>query len=364
MTRGFSLYLDGLRFGAALVVLISHFAYPRFSEGRWIWIRELNLGSDAVVVFFVLSGLVISHSVHKKAPAPGQYAFDRLTRLISVALPALLITFILDRLGAAIAPALYQGFQYNPLPLWEMMVRGLTFSSEWTGAGSFGSERLGTNGPYWSLSYEAAYYALFGMFFFMRGARRWIWLGAGALIVGPNVLLLMPCWLLGVGLQRMLASGRLPGREFALAFAAAPVILYALALAMDVPQALSSLYPAGQWGLRFSDEFVWNTVLAVLVGAHLAGMAVLCAKEAPRFERSVRWLAGGSFSLYLVHYPALQFFAAIGIAGAGLVSDAALVIVTCLFCYGFAALFERPLDRWREAMRPLAIWTRGPAHQA
>lgn len=349
MTRGFSLYLDALRFGAAMVVLLSHFAYPRFSEGRWLWIRELNLGSDAVVVFFVLSGLVISHSVQKKAGAPGQYAFDRVTRLVSVALPALLVTFVLDRVGAALSHGLYAGFQYNPISLWELLLRGLTFSSEWTGQGV----RLGSNGPYWSLSYEAAYYALFGIAVYTQGARRWIWLCVGALIAGPNVLLLLPCWLLGVGLQRALARGRLPGRGFALVLAMAPVALYAAALAVELPHALSTLYPAASWGLRFSDEFVWNTLLATLVTAHLAGMAALSANGATRLERPVRWLAGGSFSLYLVHYPALQFFAAAGIAGAGLVSDAGLVIVTCAFCYVFAALFERPLDRWREAMRLL-----------
>ncbi len=89
MTKSFSVYLDALRFCAAFLVVMSHFAYPRFTEGRWVWIRELNIGSDAVIVFFVLSGLVISYSAQNKLGMPRQYAFDRLTRLFSVALPAL-----------------------------------------------------------------------------------------------------------------------------------------------------------------------------------------------------------------------------------------------------------------------------------
>ncbi|MEM1196813.1 MAG: acyltransferase [Pseudomonadota bacterium] len=351
MTRGFSLYLDGLRFCAALIVLMSHLAYPRFTEGRWIWIRELNLGSDAVVVFFVLSGLVISHSVERKAGQPGQYAFDRLSRLVSVALPALLVGFALDRIGAALAPGLYSGWQYNPLPLWETVVRGLTFSNEWTGF----ETRLGTNGPYWSLSYEAAYYALFGVAVYTRGVKRWALLAAGAIVVGLNVLLLMPCWLFGVVLQKYISQGRLPSRKTAYALALAPVAFYAAALAVDLPTAISQLYPALEWRLRFSDEFVWNTLLALLVMAHLTGIAALCKERSGRFERPVRWLAGGSFSLYLVHYPALQFFAALGIAGSTVVWDLALLSVVCVFCYGFASLFERPLGRWREAMRTFAI---------
>ena len=55
-----SVYLDLMRAIAAFVVLLSHFAYPRFTDGAFLVIRDLNLGSDAVVVFFVLSGFVIA----------------------------------------------------------------------------------------------------------------------------------------------------------------------------------------------------------------------------------------------------------------------------------------------------------------
>ena len=42
MSRGLSLYLDALRTFAALIVFLSHFAYVRFTEGRYLLIRELN----------------------------------------------------------------------------------------------------------------------------------------------------------------------------------------------------------------------------------------------------------------------------------------------------------------------------------
>ena len=66
ITRGLSGYLDLLRFGAAFVVLLSHFAYTRFTDGQYSFIRELNLGSDAVVLFFVLSGFVITFAATQK----------------------------------------------------------------------------------------------------------------------------------------------------------------------------------------------------------------------------------------------------------------------------------------------------------
>nr|WP_309503487.1 hypothetical protein [uncultured Roseovarius sp.] len=73
MTAGFSTYLNLLRFGAAFIVLMSHFSYARYSGGRWLWIREFNFGSDAVVVFFVLSGLVIALVADRKRTGMGGF---------------------------------------------------------------------------------------------------------------------------------------------------------------------------------------------------------------------------------------------------------------------------------------------------
>src|SRR5690606_31622744 len=110
MTRFFSLYLDALRFLAAMVVFVSHFAYPRFTDGDYMIIRDLNLGSDAVVFFFVLSGLVISYTVEVKDKTLKQYAFSRATRLYSVVIPVLLLTVLMDGIGSRIAPAVYDGW--------------------------------------------------------------------------------------------------------------------------------------------------------------------------------------------------------------------------------------------------------------
>ncbi|MEQ1609536.1 MAG: hypothetical protein ABL956_11305 [Hyphomonadaceae bacterium] len=74
MSRALSLWLDAARAGAAVVVLLSHFAYAWASGGGLAWIRDWNLGSDAVVLFFVLSGLVIAHTTAVKDHTPGGFA--------------------------------------------------------------------------------------------------------------------------------------------------------------------------------------------------------------------------------------------------------------------------------------------------
>lgn len=351
MTRGLSIYLDLLRFGAAFVVLMSHFAYARYTDGRWLWIRELNLGSDAVIVFFVLSGLVIALVAARKQTGLGGFAFDRTTRLVSVALPALIIGYALDRAGALAAPEVYAGWFYNPLSLTEQLWRGLSFSGEWAGMAT----RLGTNGPYWSLSYEAAFYALFAVAFYLRGVRRAVLLALGALVFGLNILLLMPAWLMGVWLYHRMAAGNLPRGRAALALAVLPVLAYGTALATGVPDALQALTaPLDRaLDLRFSDEPIWNAALGLLVVAHLAGMAgVLREGSLARIGPRAAWLAGGSFSLYLIHYPVLQFFGSIlPKLGHGALDDLALLAVVLAFCAVFAQAFERPLALWRALAR-------------
>lgn len=363
MTRGFSLYLDALRFGAALVVVLSHLGYERFTGGHLGWIRDLNLGSDAVVVFFVLSGLVIAFSAERKDPTLGRFAFNRLTRVMSVALPTLLVGFVLDLAGAALAPGFYYAPFYAPLPLPELLLRGLTFSNEWAGL----DRRLGTNGPYWSLSYEVAYYALFAVGFYLRGTRRAVLLAAGALLAGVNILLLMPSWLLGVWVWRRLSDGRLPSRSVALGLAVAAPLAYAAALWFGVPGLLRELtetilsVPPGRV-LRFSDEFLWNGLIGIAFALHLLGMARLL-RPTERDGKAIRWLAGGSFSLYLLHYPLLQFFGGtLPKTGAFPVDAAALLCATLAGCYAFAQVFERTLPAQRRMIARLRM--DGGAEQA
>jgi peptidoglycan/LPS O-acetylase OafA/YrhL len=52
MSRGLSVWLDALRVWATIIVVISHWEEPKFTRGDYIFLREINLGSDAVIIFF------------------------------------------------------------------------------------------------------------------------------------------------------------------------------------------------------------------------------------------------------------------------------------------------------------------------
>lgn len=360
MNRNFSLYLDAVRFLAAVTVLISHWAYRRFTGGELQWIRDFNFGSDAVVAFFVLSGLVIAFAADERDRVASTFAFNRITRLVSVAAPALLLAFVLDRLGAYLNPVAYDGWWYNDLGLGPLLWKGLTFSSEWSIPGT----RLGTNGPYWSLSYEAAYYVLFGAAFFLTGARRVLAVAAVALIVGIKVLLLLPVWLLGVALWMAMRRGgpvREPRLSMVVLAVAAPVI-YGWSLLAGVPQMLWAQTvsmsgvdaPVLKVILGFSDEFAWNFVVGLLVAIHLRAVWRLTREIAMPIaepvQKVVRWLAGASFSIYLVHYPVMQ------LAGSVLPADLparglVILLVVLAVCFLFAEAFERPLFQFRGALR-------------
>jgi peptidoglycan/LPS O-acetylase OafA/YrhL len=354
MKQGFSVWLDALRIIATLTVVASHVAYPRFTYGTYQWIRDLNLGSDAVILFFVISGLVIAKAAERDSTLP-LYAFNRATRIYSVMIPALLLTWAFDHTGLAIDSSAYPAEFFEPLPLETFLWRGLTFSNEWIIADPV---RLGSNGPLWSLSYEVAYYALFGVLVFLTGARRLVCAVLLALLVGPNVLLLIPAWLMGVWLWRLIrtdAGPRLSHRTV-LILAILPPVLYGLALWLALPPFLQRLTEdlfstaVPSLALRFSNEFLWNGLIGVLFTLHLFAMSRLLT-DWRRGASAIRWCAQASFSVYVTHYPVLQLMDAILPADA---SGRALWLMLGALAVGlaFAQVFERPLDRWRQLLRP------------
>jgi peptidoglycan/LPS O-acetylase OafA/YrhL len=229
----------------------------------------------------------------------------------------------------------------------------LTFTNElW-----FSSVRLGTNGPYWSLGYEFWFYVLFAAATYLGGARRLIWVALLALVAGPKILLLMPSWLVGVWIWRQLRAGSLGwSRGTALAAAVLPPVLYGAALSAGIPHDLYRLTtvplgPEAAAALQFSDEFVWNGILGVLVGCHFLGMAeLLCSSQGlgPRIEQAIRWPAGLTFTIYLLHYPVLHFLAAALGTDPSAAFDQALLLGSTLM---FLALIGAAVEPSRYPLR-------------
>ena len=355
MTRGFSLWLDAIRALAAFAVLFGHMAHIRFTRGDYYFLRDWNIASDAVVVFFVISGLVIAYAAGRDGDLR-TYTYNRATRIFTVLVPALALTLLFDAIGTRLTMEAYPQGYYQQLGWGEFLFRGLTLSPQWLGM--MEPVRLGSNGPIWSLSYEVAYYMIFGFAMFLSGPLRIVLILLVALLAGVPVLALMPAWLLGVLVWRRLSNPDAVALSLPMAWGLAigAPLLMVLAKMTGVADALTALTaqalaPADYRAvLLYSDEVLWNSLLAVLMALHLIGVAPLMARtnwhESERLARAIRWLAGGSFSLYVMHYPTLQLLDA-ALPESLPLYDLWLLGITLAVCFGFAALFERPLKLYR-----------------
>ena len=126
-------------------------------------------GYMAVDFFFVLSGFVIRFVTLNRAETGRAYALDRASRLYSVVLPALMLTVGLEAAALWLAPAAYH--RVSTPYLWHdvpgQLLGSLTFTSGWWGVGL---PPL-SNGAFWSLTFEAVYYALYGFLQFLPRVR-------------------------------------------------------------------------------------------------------------------------------------------------------------------------------------------------
>jgi peptidoglycan/LPS O-acetylase OafA/YrhL len=99
-----SLVLDVVRFTAASLVLLHHVAWRKF--GTYVPASFTQSAIEPVVAFFFLSGFVIALTAETNDRTAGQYLLSRATRLLSVTIPAIFLTLVLDVVGSTIFPAL------------------------------------------------------------------------------------------------------------------------------------------------------------------------------------------------------------------------------------------------------------------
>lgn len=266
-----------------------------------------------------------------------------------------MLTFLIDRIGILIDMDAYPANRYWERGFWMHLVAGMTFTNEW----SFIDQRIGTNFPLWSLSYEVAYYVAFMLLLFFRGVGMVIALALVILVAGVKVWLLLPAWLIGVWLHHLLRLDR-RSRGTSLLLMVLPMALYFLFLALgirDLLGALSDLLVLRFIGhsVGFSNEFIWDITVACLFALHLLGAAGLLktvGTASGPLSGCIRWLAGGTFSLYVVHFPVLMFTnAAMGMHLSGLSRIGVLLTLTVVACYVFAWCFERRLTRFRAGIR-------------
>jgi len=340
MTPALSLFLDLVRILAAGAVFLSHASWHDHTGGL-MW-QISGIGREAVDVFFVLSGFVISHVVAGRERSAWEYAASRVARVASVAAPALFLTWALDEVGRSVSPGLYHGFCCGPESF--PFLRNALF------VGDVWSQHVapGSNIPWWSLGYEVWYYLVFGLFLFVP--RPWNGVAAGAVLlaVGPGIAVLFPLWLLGGLARRWCAAGGFGGRIALVAGSVGIVLTAALGWRegnIYDPFALTVARLADY----AQDYLVGALFVLVLVGARGARITLP--------ERPVRWLAGATFTLYLTHLPMIRAVVAVSPWPAESWATRGLVLLGVpLAVLALAEVTERRKTLWRNGLRRL--WPR------
>ena len=369
MNRSFSVYLDLVRFLAAVLVYLWH-SNQRFLVG--FSLPASNYGHSSVIVFFVLSGFVIAFITDTRESTLSTYAASRISRVYSVAVPTIVLTLALDSVGRTIYPEIY-GYPYDQF-LARIGGSLLMVNEIWLiSITSF------SNVPYWSICYEWWYYVTFAMVMFLPLRLGLVVATGTMLVIGPKLILLAPVWWLGVLLYRWGLPKKLaPAAAWAMvAGSAVGIVLYHYFGIADVFEKWLKTLIGDELvrSLTFSKFFLADYLLGALVFLNFAGMRISAATAGSalsKIERPVRFVANYTFTLYLLHQPLLLFWAAlirgdpktpwywVGVTALTMLSVGVIGLVTEHQRYALRSSLLPRFQRW-EAARPFAFAVRAQA---
>lgn len=329
MKKDLSAFLDLTRTLAALTVFLAHLSQPRFGGESLSFFAGQS--HSAVIVFFVLSGFVISWAAKRDGTAR-EYVINRASRIYSVALPALALTWLTDNFLIANYPGTITAL-YQYAAVWKYLPLFLTFSTDFW----FLAEDAFSNIPYWSLCYEVWYYVVFGILVFGRGHWRWGIAIACLLLMGPRLWLLWPIWLIGALLHRLPPLPLKSSRALLLLSLAALIMMKASgveAFLNDFVDRMTNEFASEH--LRYSQYFLGDYLVALLIAATIHAVRGSDIRSLARMQKPIAIAASVSFSMYLIHYPLFLFFGALFPKQMLAIGMAALLVIIV-----FGIVFER-----------------------
>jgi peptidoglycan/LPS O-acetylase OafA/YrhL len=332
-----SAYLDLVRLSAAFLVFLMHSHYFLTPQLTYF----VSYGRESVAIFFVLSGFVIAFVSNEKETDWRDYAVARISRIYSVAIPAIVVTIIADAIGTAYNLAAYKDLIFYRQESIDSILSYLLFANQlW-----FRHVVLGVCEPYWSLGFEVWYYIIFGLYFYIRPARaKYLLVVLALLICGPKITMYLPLWLLGClayAVVKRDAVSRQMGVVFYVLSTLLLVFLFKGLYKQITPTDMYRTYALTQE----ISNFAYFHILGVLVAINIVAFAAMTRNRRfwrPGLERKVRWAASASFTLYLAHQPIEVMISAVwpqcrDNLAYGLIALAA----TLLFAFALAEVTER-----------------------
>ncbi len=363
------MFLDGLRGLAALYVMIGHsrwLLWEGYSEGYLKHPDQYNLvgkffvyflslftfGHEAVLFFFILSGLVIhlKYSMKLKANSGyqfefGQYFIKRVKRIYPPLIFAIIITTALDLTGRYFGFSIYHQLTPNH------SINGVVFDimDFKTLAGNLLlvmdaiTPVWGTNGPLWSLKYEWWLYMIYPTLFYLNKRDiRWSFaavtmiFAAGFLAPSSTLSILVQIsnylfsWWLGCVIADIITK-RIPVRTgpFSILILLFPVLVI--------------------FRKVLFNQVLEDTLWAVAFGGLVLGLYTVhnYYKELKTLSK-FKWLGDCSYTLYVTHFPILVFMNGAILMSTGNVMPrhfyyvfAGIIITTC-FAWGAHFFVEKP----------------------
>lgn len=259
-----------------------------------------------------------------------------------------------DALGTAFNPAYYveinarlNGF-FTPATV-SAIASYLTFTNQIWGAHLV----VGSDEPFWSLGFEVQYYLFFFLVTYLEGFRRVALTLAWAVFVGPKILLYLPIWLMGVMARRIVLQQRAPNLRVGALLSLLSLALFLMAKTVlgDFAANIYKTYPLDREILNF----VYFSLIGVSVAMQIVGASLVLDALPPlgaAATRAIRWLAGGSITLHLVHQPLLLLASALIEPVEGRVALALVAtVVVLVVCYLLAECAERRKHVYAEMLR-------------
>lgn len=362
MTPAQTSLLDTLRAAAAQAVLIGHIysmvLYPD---------RTLGLGDFGVVLFFILSGFLITYTTLTKVGGPeygfGRYLEDRFCRIFVPYLPALLLVLLVDTavftwtdtrtyqehytLRDFIASTLM--LQQHPAGLFLDQILGLTHLK----LATFSSAR-----PLWTVAVEWWLYLVFGLLLFhgkqIATSRKWqlALLACGAVPIFNTVA--------GTGAGLSLVWFIMSALAYAYHRQQKQIDAF-VASVSEVSSIHRSLFLAIPWVLTalIGARLLWTGILesrqpfsrfvfydfnlyALLILITTYAFLRLATTQAGKRNRLARFAADYSYSLYLIHYSLIFLLEALGLRTGARFLDLLIYFTACNgFAIAFWYVFER-----------------------
>lgn len=348
-------YLDFLRFIAAFAVLLGHMD----QDGLYLaWMPLSEFSHESVMIFFVMSGFIISSGTKNRHPEKFDFFVARASRIYSVALPAVLFSLLLSTLVVTFDPIAPKSLSnFVPFSWWSPLSSLLFLNKSWTN-----SAELSLNMPYWSLCYEVWYYVIFGILFFAKSRLRWALIAGAALLAGPAIMVLFPIWLMGAWLasSKSLPKNSLIAWSGFLSSIVVLVVIKVFEVDVEIRSVLKEYNP-WFWRLGNSQRIVTDYIIGAAITLNIWSFSGLSQNILDFFRKHInlfKQMAGFSFTLYLFHRPMTQLF------GHYFPNTSESIFISILWtaglvflCYLISFSTERQLPRWRTIVSTMASAT-------